>query len=211
MEHPAAYPDAADFEPDGAPYSMSAHDGRLITVESNHGTITATTPDGDTKEVIDLSFHFGHVVPTSIVAKENNLYIGNLGQFPIASQWERVTTLSWDINFNDPIPGLGNKPEDFHRLRVAGSRAGFTTVVALKLGPDGLLYALELSDTPGGFPNPGDGKVLRINADGSIQTVITGLTLPGSMAFGPDNALYITNNGDLGPGKGQILRVDVPR
>ena len=211
MEHPAAYPDTTDFEPDGVPYSMIAHDGRLFSVESNHGTITETAPDGATREVIDLSFHFGHVVPTSIVAKENNLYVGNLGQFPIASQWERVTTLSWDINFNDPTPGLGNKPEDLNRLRIAGSRAGFTTVVALKLGPDGLLYALELSDTPGGFPNPGDGKVMRLNADGSIQTVVTGLSVPGGMTFGPDNALYITNNGDLGPGMGQILRVDVPR
>lgn len=211
MEHPAAYSDVADFEPDGVPYSMIAHDGRLFTVESNHGTITATTPDGDTKEVIDFSYHFGHVVPTSIAANENSLYIGNLGQFPITSRWERVTTLSWDIGFHDPTPGLGNRPEGLNQLRIAGSRAGFTTVVALKLGPDGLLYALELSDTPGGFPNPGDGKVLRINADGSIQTVVTGLTLPGSMAFGPDNALYITNNGDLGPGKGQVLRVDVPR
>ena len=211
MQHPAAYPDVADFEPDGVPYSMIAHDGRLFTVESNHGTITATTPDGDTKEVIDFSYHFGHVVPTSIAVNENTFYVGNLGQFPIASQWERVTTLSWDIGFHDPTPGLGNRPESLNQLRVAGSRAGFTTIVALKLGPDGLLYALELSDTPGGFPNPGDGKVLRINADGSIQTVVTGLTLPGSMTFGPDNALYITNNGDLGPGKGQILRVDVPR
>jgi len=35
--------------------------------------------------------------------------------------------------------------------------------------------------------------------------------VPGGMTFGPDNALYITNNGDLGPGKGQILRVDIPR
>jgi hypothetical protein len=80
-----------------------------------------------------------------------------------------------------------------------------------EIGPDGLLYALELSDFPGGFPNPGDDKVLRINADGSIRTIVTGLTLPGSIAFGPDNALYITNNGDLGPGKGQILRVDIPK
>src|ERR1700679_2853730 len=48
MDHPAAYPDATDFEPDGVPYSMIAHNGRLFAVEPNHGTITATTPDGAT-------------------------------------------------------------------------------------------------------------------------------------------------------------------
>ena len=210
MEHPAAYADATDFEPDGVPYSMIAHNGRLFAVEPNHGTITATTPDGATAEIIDFSFSFGHVVPTSIVANDNNLYIGNLGLFPIASQWERVTTLSKDIGFIDTTPGLATKPKDLNLYRVANSRAGFTTVVSLKIGPDGLLYALELSDTPGGFPNSGDGKVVRLNADGNIQTVVTGLSLPGGMAFGPDNALYISNAGDLGPGKGQILRVDIP-
>lgn len=209
-EHPAAYPDAADFEPDGVPYSMIAQQGRLFAVEPNHGTITATTPDGETKEITDFSFHFGHVVPTSIMANDGNLYIGNLGLFPIASQWERVTTLSTDIGFSETIPGLAARPADQNRFSIAGSRAGFTTVVSLKMGPDGLLYALELSDTPGGFPNPGDGKVVRLNADGSIQTVITGLSLPGGMAFGPDDALYVSNAGDLGPEMGQIVRFDIP-
>ena len=187
-EHPAAYPDAADFEPDGVPYGMIAHQGRLFAVEPNHGTITATTPDGETKEITDFSFHFGHVVQTSIVANDENLYIGNLGLFPIASQWERVTTLSTDIGFSETTPGLAARGADQTRFSIAGSRAGFTTVVSLKMGPDGVLYALELSDTPGGFPNPGDGKVVRLDADGSIQTVITGLSLPGGMAFGPDDA-----------------------
>jgi hypothetical protein len=207
MEHPAAYPNAFDFEPDGVPYSMIAHNGRLFAIEPNHGTITATTPDGETRQIMDFSFHFGHVVPTSIVAHDNNLYIGNLGQFPITSQWERVTTLSRDIGFFDTTLGL---TEDPNKFRIAGSRAGLTTVVSLKFGPDGLLYALELSDTPGGFPNPGDGKVVRLNADGNIETVVTGLSLPGGMVFGPDRALYISNAGDLGPGKGQILRIEIP-
>jgi hypothetical protein len=209
MEHPAAYPNAADFEPDGVPYSLIADRHRLLAVEPNHGTITATTPDGETREIVDFSFYFGHVVPTSIAARDGNLYIGNLGLFPIASQWERVTTMSRDQNSNDDLPGLRHK--DRGGFNVTGSRAGFTTVVSLKIGPDGLLYALELSDTPGGFPNPGDGKVVRVNADGNIETVITGLSLPGGMTFGPEDGLYVSNAADLGPGKGQILRFDVPR
>jgi hypothetical protein len=41
------------------------------------------------------------------------------------------------------------------------SKAGFTTVVAVDFGPDGLLYALELSDAAG-FPGLGQGKVVRV-------------------------------------------------
>ena len=211
MEHPAAYPDAGDFEPDGVLYSMIAHDGQLFAVEPNHGTITATSMDGSTSEIIDVSFSEGHIVPTSIAANNNNLYIGNLGQFPITSQWEKVITLSQDLGFIDTTPGFTTEPADAKKFRIANSRAGFTTIVSLKFGPDGLLYALELSDTPGGFPNPGDGKVLRLNADGTVQTVVTGLKLPGGMTFGPDKALYISNAGDMGPGMGQIVRIAIPK
>jgi hypothetical protein len=209
MEHPAAYPDASDFEPDGVPYSMIAHHDLLYAVEPNHGTITATTTGGATTEIIDVSLSEGHIIPTSIVANNDNLYIGNLGPFPILSQRDRVITLSRNLSFVDTTPGLATKAADLSKFRIANSRAGFTTIVSLKFGPDGLLYALELSDTPGGFPNPGDGKVLRLNANGTIQTVVSGLSLPGGMTFGPDGALYISNSGDLGPGKGQILRVNV--
>jgi hypothetical protein len=211
MEHPAAYPDAGDFEPDGVPYSLIANDGQLIAVEPNHGTITSTCLDGSTSEIIDVSFSDGHIVPTGIASKNNNLYIGNLGQFPITSSWEKVITLSQDLGFTDTTPGFTTEPSDVKKFRIANSRAGFTTIVSLKFGPDDLLYALELSDTPGGFPNPGDGKVLRLNADGTIETVVTGLQLPGGMTFGPDKALYISNAGDLGPGKGQIVRIALPK
>ena len=209
MEHPAAYPDDADFEPDGAPYSMIVHNDRLFVVESNHGTITATSTDGATTKIIDMSLSQGHIIPTSVAANNDNLYVGNLTPFPIFSQRARVITLSRNLSFVDTTPGLATKAADLSKFRVANSRAGFTTIVSLKFGTDGLLYALELSDTPGGYPNPGDGKVLRLNADGTIQTVVSGLTLPGGMTFGPDNALYITNFGDSGPGKGQILRMVV--
>jgi hypothetical protein len=179
------------------------------TGPNNRLHITNTDTDGATTEIIDVSFSEGHIVPTSIVADNDKLYVGNLGLFPILSQRERVITLSQNLGFVDTTPGLATKAADLSKFRIANSRAGFTTIVSLKFGPSGLLYALELSDTPGGFPNPGDGKVLRLNADGTIQTVVSGLSLPGGMTFGPDNALYISNFGDSGPGKGQILRVAV--
>ena len=72
MEHPAAYPDAADFEPDGVPYSMIAHQGGLFAVEPNHGTITATTPDGETKEVFDFSSKLAVCCPFQFLPQKHN-------------------------------------------------------------------------------------------------------------------------------------------
>ena len=210
LEHPVAFPNAGDYEPDGVPYSFAPYEGKLYTVEPNHGQLTATGPGGSTSQVLDFSYLFGHMVPTSIAADNNNLYVGNLGLFPITSNGERITTLSKDLGFIDTTPGFGTRPAEIYKFRLAASRAGFTTVVGVKVGPDGLLYVLELSDTDGGYPHPGDGKVLRVNADGTIVTVVTGLAVPTGMTFGPDQALYISNLGAAPAGAGQILRIAIP-
>jgi hypothetical protein len=206
QEHPAAYV-ASDFDTAGVPYAMIAHNDRLFVVEANHGVITATTPGGATDQIIDTSLAYGHVVPTSIASNGLNLYVGTLGQFPIIPTFESIVTLSKDLFFIDTTPGLETKPSDLGKFRIANSRAGFTTIVSLKFGRDGLLYALELSDAPGN-PAPGNGKVVRLDADGKIVDVITGLNVPTGMAFGPDNALYISNWGAGGPGA--ILRITIP-
>ena len=96
-----------------------------------------------------------------------------------------------------------------HRLR----KAGFTTVVGVDFGPDGLLYALELSDAAG-YPAAGNGKVVRVLHSGEIEDVVTGLAVPTGMTFGPDGALYVSNLGAVPAGAapatvGQILRVHV--
>ena len=66
-------------------------------------------------------------------------------------------------------PGFGPRP-GYH---IVDSKAGFTTVVAVDIGPDGLLYTLELS-TAAGFPGLGQGKVVRVKHSGEIEDVVTG-------------------------------------
>ena len=206
--HPTTYPDSADFDPDGAPYSMIAHDGKLYTVEANHGQVLATDSNGSTSVVMDVSRSEAHIVPTAIAARENNLYVGNLGTFPIVPQDEQVLTLSHDFFF-DTAPGLETNPLALGSFRMANARAGFTTINGMEFGPDGLLYVLELSDGAG-YPTPGVGKVVRLCRNGTIEDVVTGLAVPTGMTFGPDRALYISNFGAAPAGAGQILRVVVP-
>ena len=64
-------------------------------------------------------------------------------------------------------------------------------------------------DTPSEFPQPGFGKVTRINADGSLTDVVTGLSVPTAMTFGPDGKLYISNFGAAPAGAGQIVKATV--
>ena len=103
--------------------------------------------------------------------------------------------------------GLGCS-DNLKKLKVAGSRAGFTTVVAVDFGPDGLLYALELSPAAG-FPTVGVGKVVRLNGAGVIEDIATGLSVPTGMTFGPDGRIYVSNFG-AAPKGGEIVRITIP-
>jgi hypothetical protein len=74
------------------------------------------------------------------------------------------------------------------------------------------MYALE-TDTAAGFPGPGaafSGAVVRVNDDGSLTTLASGLMFPTALTCGPDGNLYVSNFG-FGvpfPGAGQVVRID---
>lgn len=84
---------------------------------------------------------------------------------------------------------------------VAPYRAGRTARI-VKVSGNGTVVPVAQ-----GFPS---GKVVRLNASGEIEDVITGLSVPTAMTFGPDGALYISNWGAAPAGLGQILRFTVP-
>jgi hypothetical protein len=211
--HPTKYESADDFEPDGTLYSMIAVDDGLYAVEPNHGEVLLVTPNGTIKQEIDISASEGHIVPTAIAHRHGRFYVGNLNLFPINPQWARILTIVKGGGFDDDTaPGFDH--DGRHDYAIVNSKAGFTTVVAVDFGPDGLLYVLELSAAPG-FPTPGAGKVVRVKRSGEIEDVITGLVVPTGMTFGPDGRLYVSNFGaipagtPLGLNSGQILRYEV--
>lgn len=203
--HPAAFESADDFEPDGTLYSMIAVNGTLYTVEPNHGQVFSVSTSGAIQQLIDISASEGHIVPTAIAYQAGSFYVGNLSLFPIDPHWARILTISKeDVQIN-PAPGFDTDKSGYH---VINSKAGFTTVVGVDFGPDGLLYVLELSDAPG-FPTGNAGRVVRITHSGAIQTVISGLTVPTGMTFDSRGRLYVSNLGAGPPGAGQILRFDI--
>jgi len=205
--HMVKYPNADDFEPDGTFYSMIPFNNRLYAVEPNHGQILSVGTDGSVGSVMDVSASEGHIVPTAIATKFGQIYLGNLTLFPIEPFLSRILTLSYAECNRSAAPGLDDEAAA-NNLHVLGSKAGFTTIVSIAFGPDGLLYVLELSDAPG-FPTPGAGKVVRVKSDGTIEDVATGLVVPTGMTFGPDGKIYVSNFG-AAPSGGQIVRIDVP-
>lgn len=114
-----------------------------------------------------------------------------------------------------PFPAGGSRME-----RVTGTSSevvlrGLTMAVDVKVGPDGLPYVLEHSSEfvlspPPPKMLPNTGRVLRI-APGGPQVVASGLNFPTKMAFGPDGALYVSNNANgVPPKSGEIVKLTLP-
>jgi hypothetical protein len=57
---------------------------------------------------------------------------------------------------------------------------------------------------------PGTGSLVRVEADGTIQTVVSNLVFPSGLTRGADGAFYVSECGyHCQPGDGRILRVAV--
>lgn len=190
--HPTQTIEPDDFEPDGTWYSMISAGDDLFAVEPNHGEMVKVNRHGDIKRVIDISASEGHIVPTALAAHDGNFYIGNLNPFPIQDGASNIYQVT---------PGG----------QISVWATGFTTVLGITFDRLGRMYVLE-NTTGNPFPTPGTGKVIRVNRDGSKETIVNGLSLPTGITYGPDDRLYISNWG-FGPpipGVGQILQVTLP-
>lgn len=191
LANPVAHPEPADFEPDGTWYSMAAVRGQLYAVEPNHGEVDVIDPaTGAIRRLIDVSAHFGHIVPTS-VTYHGNFYLGNLNVFD---------------------PGA-NGHAGVHKITPSGNielvASGLTAVTGVAFH-HGTLFALEAFT---GFFAPAPfvahtGTVVRLNDRGTWDVVASGLSFPTAMTFGPDGNLYVSNFGFGFPsGAGQVVKI----
>ena len=85
---------------------------------------------------------------------------------------------------------------------------GLTMVVDVEVGPDGNVYACQLS-TNFLAEIPEAGNVVRLLADGTAEIVADSMMLPNGIAFDPDGNLYVvTGTVGMGGPAGMVLRFD---
>jgi hypothetical protein len=194
MSHPVANPNPDDFEPDGTWFSMVREGDAMYAMEPNHGELDKITARGEISRVSDISASEGHIVPTSVVIHDGEFYFGNLGLFPIVPGSSNVYKLN---------PRTG---------KITVFASGFTTIEGIDFDEKGDLYVLESMTNPG-FPMPteaGSGMIVRVKCSGARDTVLTGLSFPSAMIFGPDRKLYVSNLGYAAPpGVGEILQIEL--
>lgn len=176
----------------GETFAMMTGNGFLWVVEANEGQILTVTPDGTISRHVDLSE--GHPVWTSIApSPDGGIYVANLTESPYPDGEAKVLKVDPDGTTTTVWTGL-------------------TMVVSLVAGPDGALYALEMStentDTPP-HSRPGGGRIVKQTGANSLVEVVTGFDFPIAMSMGPDGALYVSSPAAAFDGAaGTIIRVD---
>ena len=185
--HPTQVVEEDDFEPDGTWYSMVAAGGYLWAVEPNHGELVRVSISGAIHRVADISASQGHIVPTSVAAFYGNFFVGNLNTFPIVEGSSKVLKITPTGHVTTAVNGL-------------------TTVLGVQFDSKGRMYVLQ-NTTGNPFPTPGTGNIVRI-VNGAKEVIVSGLTLPTGMTFGPGGDLFVSNVGFGVPptGMGQVLR-----
>jgi hypothetical protein len=189
----AEQPRNPDYEPDGTWYSMVFDQGRLYAVEPNHGLLVSVHPtNGSVTLERDLFATFGDHTYTTLAVDRGDLYIGTLGR----------------IVFGPGGPDLAASfAAGVYLLSRNGSAAqiasGLRAVLGLAFDESHRLYVLQ---SP--IFVPGTGSLVRLDPDGSVVPIVSGLTFPSALVRGPDRAFYISACGfHCLPGQGEILRV----
>jgi sugar lactone lactonase YvrE len=176
---------------DSNPYGVLAEPGGEVVTDAGSNTLLRVGPTGaiSTLAVFPSRAQGRSTdsVPTSVaVGPEGAYYVSELTGIPFSAGASVIYRV---------VPGQAPT--------VAWS--GFTTVIDIAFDPDGSLYVLEHSTGPVFFQLPG--RLLKVAPDGTRTTVIDDLERPGSVALGPDGAIYISNR-STSIGTGEVLRVD---
>ena len=198
VSHPPAFV-PPDYASDGSLFDLEATSDALLVSEAVGGQIIRVTPEGEMSTLADLSEQ--HPVPTGIaVDAEDNAYVTFETTPPYADGSNKVVKITPDGTVSDVWTGL-------------------TRVADLTIGPDGKLYAAELStDNTETFPfvQPHTGRIVRQSGPDTMEVIAEGLDFPVGLGFDAGGALYVSGpaNGatpadGANVGAGWLVRVEM--
>lgn len=142
-------------------------------------------------------------VPTSIaVDRHGYIYVGELKGFPAPAGASNI----WRISPRANGAQCGSSPDC-----VKVFDGGFTSIIDLAFGPDGLLYVTEFDEGSWAaieiFGTPAGGTINACSVKkGFCYEVASDIQQPTAIAFDKQGALWATRNA-LVPGNGEVFKV----
>ena len=166
------------FVPTGVQYALEPYRGGFLVTDGHHNRLLRVALDGTVTEAAA----FGNVVPTGIATVGRSVYLAQAGPVPHDPGDGRVVRV-------DPRTG-----------RAVEVAAGAPLLVDVEFHRG--LYALSQGHfTPGnpeGSPaDPTTGALVRVDRDGTMTPVATGLDRPTSLEFIRDRAYVVTLGGEV--------------
>lgn len=178
---------------DGSLFDLEATSDALLISNAVSGQIIKVTSAGEISEFADLSE--GHPVPTGLaVDADGNAYVGFESAAPFTDGGVTIVKIASDGTVSDAWTGL-------------------TRVADIAIGPDGTLYAEELStgntlEAP--YTYPDTGRIVRQTGLDASEVIAEGLNYPVGLGFGPDGALYLSGPASgANNGEGWLARVEM--
>jgi hypothetical protein len=158
-----------------------------IQVPPSPATPASATPVSATEAASASARLQVEAVPTGVAIGSNGaVYVGELTGAPF-------------------IQGLANVVQRHSDGTFTPVSTGLTMVADIAFGPDGNLYASELSLDYLSQP-PAPGRIVRIGANGANEVAVDDLPLPLGITFDQDGNLYIVSNPTSA--HGQLLRCE---
>lgn len=196
-----------DSHIDSNPYGVLTQAGEHIVVDAGANALLSVGADGEISTIAVfpnrmvaappfLGLPPGAKIPmesvptTVAVGPDGAYYVGELTGFPYTQGGARIFRV---------VPG--EEPEVFAE--------GFTNIIDITFDSEGNLYVLEIAANSLLSEEP-IGALIRVDFnDLSSRQVIAsdGLTMPGSVAVGPDGNLYVSNCG-VCPSTGEVVRIE---
>jgi DNA-binding beta-propeller fold protein YncE len=188
-----AHPYDITAGPDGMLWIADAGANTLFKMDPQTGEISHVATFGGIAGPLPNPNRAGAMeadpVPTGVVVMDDGTaYVSMLPGFPFIPGSAKVVMVASDGTVTDYVTGL-------------------TMVTDLTQGPDGNLYAVQLSIFTEQGPTPNTGALLRIK-DGTTEEVMSGLSFPTAVSFNQAGDAYLTINGVGAPGSGEVQRFE---
>lgn len=177
--------------PDGKLWMTDAAANALLKLDPETGEMEVATVFGAVPSPIPNPNHHGKLetdaVPTGLAfGPDGSIYVACLPGFPLMPGHSKIVRIDPDGAMSDYATNL-------------------TTIVDLRVGPDGQMYAVSFGRFTDQGPEPMSGAVLRIREGDASELVLSGLPFPTSIDFNEHGDAYVTTNGVGAPGSGELL------
>jgi hypothetical protein len=172
-------PNTFFLAPTGWQYAIEPYRGGFLVTDGHHNRVLWVSLEGEITEVIA----FTDIVPTGLAVRGNSIYLAQAGPIPHLPQTGKVVTF-----------GLGSTTA----TEVA---SGIRLAVDVEFGRGRTLFALSQGFWNGPFEgapaDPNTGALMRVNSDGSLTIVASGLDRPTSLEIIQNTAYVVTLGGEV--------------